>query len=104
MHLDFYYPTSMIGRALLRLGLNVQDQYNLDEENRQKRLRGEKVVGRLTALDISNIKKAQVFLINSDQVLNHYFRESERDENGNLIPFTLRFAVPGYSVNNIEAL
>ena len=58
MHLDFYYPTSMIRRAILRLALNLHDQYNLDEENRQKRLRGEKVVGRLTALDISNIKKA----------------------------------------------
>ena len=62
-----------IARAVLRLGLDVQEQYLIDEENRQKRLRGEKVLGRPTGLSSTNIKEARVFFYDAEQVILHYY-------------------------------
>jgi hypothetical protein len=105
LHLGQYYSVEQIARAVLRLGLDVQDQYLIDEENKKKRLRGEKVLGRLIGLDSTNIKEAKVFFYEADQVLNHYHDKSIlTDARGKALPRYLKFAVPGYSVSNIEAL
>jgi hypothetical protein len=87
LHLGQYYSVEQIARAVLRLGLDVQDQYLIDEENKLKRLRGERVLGRLKGLDSTTIKEAKVFFYEADQVLNHYCdRSILTDARGKALP------------------
>jgi hypothetical protein len=87
LHLNQFYKVEQIARAVLRLGLDVQDQYLIDEENKLKRLRGERVLGRLKGLDSTTIKEAKVFFYEADQVLNHYHdRSILTDARGKALP------------------